>query len=583
MSWWTGLVGAWTGLAACSVPAFVIEPGASPVSNSCEKDTDCAGVGICANSMCHASGGELSQITVEVVPPASSYFGAGDSFLVTLQDVSSQRGKAVDIKLPKYAAVVGNVLLGSNVLGGPIPIECAQVMGSDGSIGVRVDVSRSDAVYGLPAFRAAANATASNGLWSFALSIPPGPYDVYITMMNGCQLPPIFERGRVFEAGGASTSFTVPAISMLSGIVKLPLDGQMQPISLENWTVRLVEPAGGQVISTTRKLGASNPTNFRILYVPLAGGASPLLEISPPDGLLAPSVLWDLSVIDLDNDGQVGLDLGALSWSTVHVRARAQDQVSGGGLGDASVKIRSLQLNGANQGLTATYEATAKTAPTGDFDVTLLPGTYRVVVVPPSGSNAIAVERWNVGASPSEQAGRVAEVRRSTNLTGSIVEPVQGAPLSGIQVELVPMPVVSAVLAEALGLGSVVPRKVGGTTDGVGALLLSVDSGAFDFSVRPDDSSNYSWLVRAGLSVPESAGPTMDLGKMKLGFPVVVEGTVRDPDTNLVQQGLLRVFALVNRPSGSSGQPLPAAVQVAEARTDSGGHYRLLLPSSIKR
>lgn len=570
---------------ACSVSELESASAAPSVVNSCEEDADCKTTnthrGTCGSGMCIASSGEISTAFMEVVPPASAYWGAGDSFLVELDNLS-HGDWARDIALPKRANIItGRITANAGLLGEPPSESCAQVFDpSTQSLRMHLELSRSDASLGLPGWSVTANAEkAKNGGWEFKASVPAGSYDVYATALSGCDadFPPLFAPGQSLESGDVTFELHVGALSTLTGLVTPPTNTTEGHVSLAGWQVSLVEPERGRVISTTRNLNDSNPTNFGIRYQPLTN-AAPLLQLTPPKDTVAPVVFWDLSVLDLDGDGQVEPNLVTLDLSTVQVSGSVvDDEVNP--VAEASVRIRSTQLLGAAQGLSARYETTTTSDGEGAISLPLLPGTYQVVVTPPDRAGlAIAETTWTIGRSPAHQAGRTVELPRLARLEGTVLDPVGGRPLGGIPVTVIPSAFGTARFFDRiLDAAPLIPRATSGFTDDLGGFSIGVDPGMVDMSAQPRESSKFPWLVRARVEVPADS-----LGPMFVSFPVPLAGTLRDPSGNPIQQALLKVFALVDPSPTPRGSSTGGVLRVAEGRTDKLGHFTLLLPAQLQ-
>lgn len=576
-------------IAACAVQEFETADSAPSVANSCERDVDCASEstsGTCGPGICVAASGDIVAAFLEVVPPAVAYYGAGDSFLIPLEDLDHGNVNE-QVELPAYAEITGKLTAPASLLGDPPSESCEQAYDTASqTLRVHVELSRSDAVRGLPSLVLAANAESGNDGWTFSEDVPAGRYDVYATVLSGCDadFPPVFAPGQVFEPGVVKLEMHVGAVSKLSGIVTPPekAGNPEQHVSLAGWQVSLVEPDQGRLISTTRKLNDSNPTNFELRYQPLTN-ATPLLRLTPPEDQVAPEVIWDLSALDLDGDGEVTPNLRALDLTTVNVRAlivdRDVDPVEG-----ATVRLRSTKLLGASQGLNARFETVVESDEEGAISLAMLPGSYQVVVTPPDQTElAITEATWEIARTPPDQAGRTVEVPPREPVRGSVVDPVAGRPLRGVTVSV--QPSTSAALDfldRSLSPVSVTPRVASGFTDDLGAFSVAVDPGRIDLSVKPAAASNYPWLVMARVDVPSPA-----LGEMPVTFPVPLGGTLRDPDGFPVQQALMRVFAVLDadEPTGlaRTNDPLTGdgVLQVAEGRTDENGDFVLLLPSKL--
>lgn len=573
-------------LLSCSVDQMPDHSPTTRVVNTCKIDSDCRASGrqgMCGSGMCVASSGRLTQGILEIVPPASAFFGAGDSFLIPIDDISHGRWNE-DLALPRYANVEGILTTTPSVLGDPPSESCSQAFDTTTqSLRVHVDFSRSDASQGLPGYTVAANAERVEGGtgFRFAASVPSGKYDVYATVIGDCEadFPPLFAPKKTLDPGNVMMELHVGALSTLTGTVTPPVSSTGEQISLTGWTVSLVEPEQGKVISTMRKLNDSNPTNFEIRYQPL-GETPPILQIVPPKDLIAPTITWDLSVLDLDGDGQVQPSISALDLATVQVNASVVthevEPVAG-----ATVRLRSTALMGASAGLNARYETSATTDAEGMFSLSLLPGTYQVVVTPPDRTGlSISQASWTIGRSPAVQSGRAIEVATMYAVEGTIVDPIANRPIENISVIARPSTMSTGSYAERIfGTAPLIARAASTLTGAGGGFVLGVDPGVVDITAQPSDISRFPWLVVGRAKVPSEP-----LGTLTISFPIPWAGTLRDPNGNPVQQARLRVYALLGREAdGPADHPvLPGVLPIAETRTDKHGAFTLLLPSEVE-
>src|SRR5262249_36596877 len=150
------------------------------------------------------------------------------------------------------------------------------------------------------------------------------------------------------------------------------------------------EPQEGRSISTTYQLAqatmAINLTNFNhVFYQPLStpssteyGANGPMLRLSPPDGMeaSAPTVYWDLAVVDLNGTGVVNLDLSGVpapeKLVTVSGQVRARSDMSGV---TAQLAFLSQSLDGT-AGLTASFSQSVATDSAGNYTAQLFAGRY---------------------------------------------------------------------------------------------------------------------------------------------------------------------------------------------------------------
>jgi hypothetical protein len=103
-----------------------------------------------------------------------------------------------------------------------------------------------------------------------------------------------------------------------------------------------------------------------------------------------------------------------------------------------------------------------------------------------------------------------------------------------------------------------------------GSFSLPLDPGMFDLSVQSVDGSSFAWWVwpQALVGAPSSTGDVLAVSP-RLPFPVPMEGTLSDGKQPLAN-ALVHAYAKV--PGGA------AVTKVGDTRTDSSGHYLLLLP-----
>jgi hypothetical protein len=310
----------------------------------------------------------------------------------------------------------------------------------------------------------------------------------------------------------------------------------------------------------------------------------PILRLAPPKDAVAPKVYWDVSVLDFQADQKLGLDISTLQWSKATVRARVESASNFAPVEGSSVTIQSTALAGAPEGLTAVYETTVSSGADGAIEANLIPGTYRVMVVPPDDTMAIRQEMWTVAASPDIQAGRTIQVESAIVATGIVKERLQGTGLSRIAVDLIPWGTSPGVLEVALGKAPLTPRLAGGKTSDDGSFAVGADPGAFLLAVQTSEATGFPWIVRSGIEVKTDGPRPLALGEMRASFPLLMEGTVRDA-WGPVQNALVRAWLplAANGSSARKGDIARGAIQIAETRSDDAGHYRLLLPSELQK
>jgi hypothetical protein len=441
-------------LAGCSVEPVAPETSDS-VANRCDGPGACGSSGVCSAGVCYAKESAISNAIVEIVPDSTAAYGAGVSFLVEEQSVAAG-GAARDIQLPALTELVGRV---QAITTAKAP--CTYATAPDGSIPARIELTRTDADLGIPRATYVVNTTrdtprgtnSAPGGWAFSVFVSPGVYDVYMQPLDdtACPISPVLLSGQRIEPGDGALPIALSEPVALTGTMIPP--GQM---SLEGWTVDLIEPQQGRTISTTAVLGSSSPTNFAIFYRPIVGASprsdaagSPLIRLVPPKGTVGPTTIWDLAAADLANHGKVSLDMSALSVQPLDVAGQLR-------AGDAAVvtgnvTFSSVSLSGAGNGITASYTVTVPTSEDGSFKAKVLPGDYRVIASPdPALPWAITETRWTVGEA--QQPNPTVVVGPKAPMTGQADVATFG-PLSGATVTATASAAAhsSAVLDAALG------------------------------------------------------------------------------------------------------------------------------------
>jgi hypothetical protein len=240
------------------------------------------------------------------------------------------------------------------------------------------------------------------------------------------------------------------------------------------------------------------------------------------------------------------------------------------------------ELRAVGAGTVAAFERVVEADSSGQFEVDLLPGTYRVIATPmPDTGLATAEAIWEIAAGKGVQAGKVVELGPSPILAAEVTD-FTGSPVAGVAVQAAANPVstYSDVLDRALGEIPVVPRAQGTVSKDDGAFEVMCDPGTFDLWVRPESSSGFAWFVRPGVEV---SAPGVDLGAIDLPLPVEYHGILGSSDAAVLPSALVRAYAyldgvkLTNDPSKAS-----AVIQIAETRADELGRFSLLLPASFE-
>ncbi|HEY4102428.1 MAG TPA: hypothetical protein VGM44_01005 [Polyangiaceae bacterium] len=614
-------------LPACSV-ASVPETPSTIAQNECTTSDDCSNGGVCDDERCHTTSGTFTTLLFQVTPPADASPIAGVSFLLTCGSGSAAtqascsgaatangttlgtEGGELDLSLDLVAQISGQVIATRSDCVPKFLDDRGNTLAAvaDGSIPALISLTPSAGSLGLFASPAVAQAALSNQIsWTFSLNVPPGQYDIYVQPPpqpdTSCPSPPQLLLGQTIKSGILGLEITMPPPSSFDLHVSWPLaDG-----ALAGWTADILDPTSGRVISNSVPLSLEKGGKSYIAslsYLPVTGimnqvAAQELVRLSPPNGLAAPTVLLSRGALSL-----FSANSGTLSqFTALPLPVDVKGQVTAEAMATpaaASVTFVASQLDGVDPGVLASFVRTAQAGADGQFDVVLLPGTYRVSAVPAgaaivpgdTGKTPLAPVSvdWRVAASPSVQAGKVIELGRSLAINGAAFD-LSGTPLAGAQVQAVASPasIAADVLHVALGEAAFVPLATSALIAGDGSFSIYADPGTFDFSVQPQANTGFPWLVIPSLGVATNAassgGPA--LGSIAAPWPVLYTGTLSVPGASPnspqpVPGALIRTFVYLHAGAYTAdATQADSVLQIAESRSDSHGAYQLLIPASL--
>ncbi len=586
------------GALGCGIP---LEEGAASIDNTCTSDADCGEAASCARvgavSRCAARTADLMRVLLEVRPAPGTGFVANSSTLVDLARLAGApilfegtdaggQVRSFSPALPAAVPIHGAVTIKPSVEACPAAV--------DDSIPARVALRRvprfSDLpeLEGLPPFSLETEALASidakpgeAGPYAFDVLVPPEDYEVYVTPqpIEGCAVeppPPAVLPSRRVDADHPLVLEPIEPPRKLSVTIAVP-----SVADIESWVFELVEPTEGRLISAS--LALPRPTagqvHLEAKYYWYAGSGAPLLRLRPPEGKAAPTVYWQLDVVDLGGTDDVRLSLSDLDVAPLEIQGQVLDAAQLPVRG-ASVTIQSVKLSGS-VARNGSYKLSTQADATGVFRAKLIPGHYSVVARPSAtsgGTSAIAVAEWEIKKGDL-CCGRTLELPSLVALRGIVVT-AAGQPMAGATVLLAPStPKPTAFLVDALD-AAFLPRQASAVVDGSGQFVVPVDPGSFDVSVRAaQEGSGFPWVVRSRLTVQGgSAGP--DLGVLTVAYPAFLGGVVVGPDSAPAAGATVRAWLPVKDAASADGFG-GTVVQIGETSTASDGGYRLALPPSL--
>ena len=564
-------------------------------TNSCSNNGACGTNGVCAtvgaDRACVATTSDLGQVILEVRPAADVNGNVVSSVFTDKLTLSGPIPPSLPaVNLGVQANVTFSGQLFAPVPTGPAP--ATKCTGSDGSLQVKVELH---AITQYPSLASTYTANAvqdASGHWVYSLSVPAGTYDVYLTPqpvdLKVCatvSLPPRLVRG-VDVTKNVHFSSGADGMSRVYGTLIVP-----KGKSVQGWFIEVVDPTYGFVISDSTPL----PDPMGATSVPILGGpngtdpqglryygtTNPIIRCrsapangapTDPNGTLI--VHWTLAGVDALGTGNVTLNLNDLLATQIPLQATVVDQNQNGVA--ASVLIQSAALPSDAK---ASYRWTAQTDALGQFKAALVQGAYNVVVTPTADSSVTSVQStWTVDSS-NLGFGKTFVLPQRPIAQGTVVTP-SGGPVSSVPVVATAHApdMLTYFSAYSTTTTSLVARDGNITTDAMGMFSFPIDPVAVDFSVRPDASSRFGWLVVPGLLVNSATvTPVDNLKPLTLSAPVLVNGTVSSPD-GVVPSAVIRAYIPV--PPTDKTAP-PNLVQIGETVSDANGHYELPLPPSV--
>jgi hypothetical protein len=365
--------------------------------------------------------------------------------------------------------------------------------------------------------------------------------------------------------------------------------------SLEGWIADIVHPTTAQILSERKVVPADG--NVDIAYsdvlVRESGGVvhedpgQDLVRLTPPEGITAPVIQFVRSGLEALSSPNYGVtpQLGPFP-APIHVQGwvyRAEEYERGESLPvPSTVSMVATKVPDVSSGIFATFSTeVAVDEKTGSFDAQVLPGDYRVRVVPLAGLGLAAHETTlavrcvpdpkepgrcaSIGSpnnradgGPPIDAGKTLLVPRAATVRGSVAAGFGGGKIDDAPVQALPAafgkracvladggldaggpdagcPVSKVgVLDIALGEGGFVPRAASAMTVGSSFTMSEVDCGGcgkgapayYDVSVRTLDGSRFPWFVRTGVAVDSD----LNLGQLALPLPIVQQGVVDIPN-----------------------------------------------------
>lgn len=586
------LIASLLGLATCNVAQQSPAPD-GPLPYGCQSDDDCS-VGQCrgVEGFCALGSGELDAVLVEVTPRATDPVYGGARYLSWLSLPGESGNDGVELNVPPRVSITGRVLVDQAAHSACLAAPSL----ASATLPVTLTFTPRERLLGLsvPSYELRTRLTLEGGPnYVFEGALPPGRYDVYMrpetaALSEECRaIPQLFRNETISAENAGRLELGQPATSSL----RLSIAWQA---TLEGWTLDVVHPVTGEVISNRVRLTESDVVDSAIVTTLdyseaendfILDSGEELVRLTPPDGALGGTVLLQRSGLELLAPGEGAI--GDVSDFGQHVNF--QSWVWKQGEFDApvaaSVEFTALNLDAVDEGVIAAFSRRAEVDERGEVQLELLPGEYRIRVTPPGvdvqdlgllAGYESTLTVWPNVDGQSAQAGHVIEVPPAISLTGAVVTDVGARPVGGVEVRATASDPNRApclldandarcdrqratVLRDALGEDAFVPRTRAAVSAGNGEFRIDgldcgqcrPGSGArFDVTARPPAASGLAWHPISALDL-HSDGP---VGTFRLPVPVAIPmrltygGTLGDPlnPPRQLSGALVRVFAVVD-------------------------------------
>ena len=559
------------GASACSLlgasGCSLVVDSAPDVTNRCADNSDCSD-SVCDSTlgMCVARmGGPSLRIGLEIVAPSASGTTASASAIAPF---TVDGAHALDLQIPETVTFPGRVI---RVDGTPVDADVIFVPGSviPGRSGSTVTVSA----------RAAAVTIGRDRFDYVAELAAQVPYDVTVRPRGADAetLPPLRLPAPVMAVPGDALTLSYPeTFTTLSGVL---VDGAYLPIA--GVTVQAIDPDNGAIVSTTVVSGDDSTTDgagsFTLLLSP--GVTRYLLRVGgvtlPGE---TPSPTYDVDPMYLvpDMSGRVPVLVPQLRTvlyqGSVNVEGDALARVEG-----ATIELRAAELLDVETGAVGNFRTTPVTTDIdGNFEVLLVPGTYEVVVRPPSTEAAVELGVYATRVTISDAtggilAGQAFELPPRFTYGGS-VSTADGRHIAGASVQA------SARGIDTTGgleLAMRFNRTSTTSSDDTGAFSMPLDRGVYDLAVKPPAGSGFPWVLVRDVEIRATTGNFVR--EVVFDAPVPLSGTLVDSGEAPVEGAEIRAYAIVDVPDFG-----PRSIEVARTTSAANGSYVLLLPARLE-
>ncbi len=518
--------------------------------------------------------------TVVVSVPDSSVYAPGRTFALTHEDLTLQRGGAVNatcqlpgcVRLPNLRMVNGRYRVSAAAA-----LTVGMPLAEDTSIPVRVafvplspgrDTEATKDGLSMADVRASSSVIGNQIFFSDAVSVgryqrimyPQPPFDAFFPPVFATVVVPPTPTPEVFI-----DDFKLGETEVLddeTGLTRTTTITRKE--GLDGWRVWLADepPLGGRRISSIKTLRGVEATVVLHTIGARQPNSNALREnvdvvIAPPEGWLGVPRVESLIV----NGGPFGfryLEVPELRTPTKFsgVVGHGSDATLTGIRARLLFTSNGLLSQDGSSNRTLKYETSVATDDAGRFSTVLPPGFYDVTIEPADAGFAKAKESLDTTVIQA----KTFRPPLQTVTTGRVVL-ADGRP--------VPEAAVVAVASDTPLLDwDVKPRPARTRTDFGGRFRFELDPGSFNLMVVPRAGTDFPRVV----ALHRVAGPTADVGQIVVAPPALLAFQIREPSQigAPIARALVQVFAEL------PGRG-PPSLEIGQAMTDSQGRVEVLL------
>ncbi len=549
------------------------DAGGVPVFNDCFVNEDCSS-SICDLGICIAASSSPVDVALELLPASSSGEAQAGGWIFGVEVIDGPT--ALDLSLPTPLTVHGDVKWNGTSIPAQLTFTRPSALPAGNDVRVRTTSEAPSMGSTEPAYSVEVVAGQSYEVLVQPSALPSGMGAPWTELLPPLRLnfnapaPDPLQPGAVLSA---ALPITYPALVTVDARL---LDNLEQPEA--SLMARAVDAVTGRTLSSTSLTTADG--GFRLT---LPQDTAPYLfviegsELRPdyPRVVVDPALLFPGSPVLIH----------IASVEKVLYRGVVESE-DGRPIQNGQVVFRSRSLDGLGVGVEASFEASAVTdeagGSEGGFELSLLPGSYDVIVTP-SGTSCDEYECWSteelavlhttldVAARPDGMPiqGRLFVTPARAVMGGSVSGP-RGVAMFGPAAQAVARQEALRDLDRPEALHN---RSSSAETDPTGLFDLRLDRGRFDLFVKHDPLFAFPWVVVPGLEIDGGDEPI--LRDFEVRLPVPVRGFARDSRGQPLAGAEVRAHALI-LDEGTSRSVLVGAATVAE-----DGSYELLLPPEL--